>query len=738
MAKSGKVMVVTGDITLDWVLARSRAAPQRGFHWDPQYYMQSYHHFGGAALLGNLIRRVVEATSRNSVVLVPNPKHTPIPGSPPFWHSYTTASRFRKTATDRNSEPEMVWRVQEFLGLDRQPSDDTDAPAVHLLEQDEGDADVIVLNDANQGFRQLENEVWPRSLRSPKEGSWLVLKLGRPNLSEPQDFSYIDRFKGRVVVVVAVNDLRLREMQISRSLSWERTTDDLIREIKKLDILNRCSHFVVSIQADGALLISNNEDLSNKAALYYDPRSIEGESQASVDGMMVGYTLCLLSGIALHVISSHDPIGGMGAGILCGLAAARNLLTEGFESVGGKKYDEPTSPFPEHLSFPIDRLAKLIAGKHHEISGGKEDPNRLAPFLEHPITCEGPFEANWTILKDRYPDQEKVFRLAREIIERGRKDQDWDVPVGKFGNLMATDRAEIENLRAIRSLIAEYKRSSGQSSPISIGVFGRPGSGKSYTIKQVAASLGSPEPVHELTFNLSQFSDPEAILNALHQVRDAGLSGIVPLVFWDEFDTTLQKNEFGWLRYFLAPMQDGKFLSGALIHNIGRAIFVFAGGITHSMEAFQKAVENKSESKGSDFISRLRGFVNIPTLDHKEEETLDTGVLIRRALLLRSIIERSASHLIQQSVPTGSGGKAANKINLDPGVLNAFLRVQKYNYAARSMEAIVNMSMLADRSMFERSCLPTEAQLELHVDAKNFLALVRDDSRTSRAGPARP
>ena len=83
MAKNRKKVVVTGDITLDWILARSRAAPQRGVHWDPQYYMQSYHHFGGASLLGQLIQQVVKDAAANAEVLVPAPEKTPIPGSPP-------------------------------------------------------------------------------------------------------------------------------------------------------------------------------------------------------------------------------------------------------------------------------------------------------------------------------------------------------------------------------------------------------------------------------------------------------------------------------------------------------------------------------------------------------------------------------------------------------------------------------------------------------------------------------
>ncbi|HLJ27178.1 MAG TPA: hypothetical protein VKY85_10760 [Candidatus Angelobacter sp.] len=127
----------------------------------------------------------------------------------------------------------------------------------------------------------------------------------------------------------------------------------------------------------------------------------------------------------------------------------------------------------------------------------------------------------------------------------------------------------------------------------------------------------------------------------------------------------------------------------------------------------------KTETKGIDFLSRLKGYVNIPTLDHPKEDdkdTWDASVVIRRALLLRARLLDLAPNLIQYR-------KGQKILNVDSGVLNAFLRIRRYNYGARSMEAIIKMSMLAGKSMFERSSLPTEAQLKLHVDAERFLEL---------------
>jgi hypothetical protein len=124
----------------------------------------------------------------------------------------------------------------------------------------------------------------------------------------------------------------------------------------------------VSIQAEGALLISKNEKRrETSAVLFFDPTSIEGESQANGGGLMVGYTLCLISGIALTLMKS-ELSQGLSAGILSGLTTARNLLLEGFDATGSKEYRLPSSPFPDKLTFPVQCLSKILSDRHFLIS----------------------------------------------------------------------------------------------------------------------------------------------------------------------------------------------------------------------------------------------------------------------------------------------------------------------------------------------------------------------------------
>jgi hypothetical protein len=142
------------------------------------------------------------------------------------------------------------------------------------------------------------------------------------------------------------------------------------------------------------------------------------------------------------------------------------------------------------------------------------------------------------------------------------------------------------------------------------------------------------------------------------------------------------------------------------------------------METFGTNISEKESQtvKLPDFVSRLKGFLNILGPNRQESEgtngqTKDPYYIIRRAIILRSTFDRFASQLLH-----GYGGKRIASI--DEGVLRAFLLTKKYKHGARSMEAIVAISQLSGKTSFEPSSLPSEAQLNLHVDGREFYALV--------------
>lgn len=381
-------------------------------------------------------------------------------------------------------------------------------------------------------------------------------------------------------------------------------------------------------------------------------------------------------------------------------------------------------------NWSVENLLKSDAGKESDFSYFDIKERIFDPGPPARRRAARGVSDYWTILSERHATsagpklREELTELAKAIVVNGLEDSLKDVPVGKFQKLTTVDRQEIESFRAIGALIREYVGQERPERPLSIAVFGPPGSGKSFGIAQVAQSV-TRIAVKKLTFNLSQLTRPDELFEALHQVRDEALAGSVPLVFWDEFDTRLNQQKLGWLHYFLAPMQDGQFQQGQVTHPVGRSIFVFAGGTCETMEDFDKsrhATANVREEfhlvKGPDFISRLKGYINIlgPNPKGKNVEA-DPEHVIRRAILLRSILEREAKQLFEK--PDGKGA-----LSIDGGVLTAFLTVDEYKFGVRSMESIIAMSRLGGMRKFERSSLPTKSQLKLHVMGSEFSDLV--------------
>jgi hypothetical protein len=167
-------------------------------------------------------------------------------------------------------------------------------------------------------------------------------------------------------------------------------------------------------------------------------------------------------------------------------------------------------------------------------------------------------------------------------------------------------------------------------------------------------------------------------------------------------------------------MQDGAFQEGQLIHPIGRCIFVFAGGTSHRMDLFgaDMSEDDKRAIKLPDFISRLKGFLNVLGPNPIEGTDPDPYYVMRRALILRSIFERNTPQILLRQ-----GGKKV--VQIDPGLLRAFLLTSQYKHGVRSMESLVSMSTLSGENAYERSSLPPEEQLNLHVIAPEFLALMQ-------------
>ncbi|QIF00350.1 AAA family ATPase [Roseimicrobium sp. ORNL1] len=299
-------------------------------------------------------------------------------------------------------------------------------------------------------------------------------------------------------------------------------------------------------------------------------------------------------------------------------------------------------------------------------------------------------------------------------------------PIISLGKqLKLVDRLELEDYLFLQRLLSSYMEDQKQTKPISIGVFGPPGSGKSMGVKNLVASIqddgeGVSHPPIEV--NLSQLQSLSEVASYFHQIRDVCLQSRVPLVFFDEFDSTFERRAFGWLRYFLAPMQDGTFSDEGRIYHIGRAIFVFAGGVNQSFDEMNGRVRNADfcEAKGPDFISRLRGVLNIRGINPMESVPDDFMYILRRAVMLK--------HQIGAQI-----GDNEKKPLISKELANALLSLKRFKHGARSLEAVLRMCNPRKETELSVSDLPSTEQLNLHIDARELQHFVRDEQGRRKA-----
>lgn len=684
-AEQQSVVEVAGDPTVDWMLVLPPDAAHPGmqvsYRWDRRASVGLAALPGGAALLTSLLDHLctrstpaLSATVRGvqlSDSCLNNPRDTTITRVFSLWSAFAR----------RRGSAETAWRVREFLG--QQPAERPSPPASRWTDRPA--PRVLVLDDTNHGFRDSPAE-WPACLRNGPPPEQIVLKMASPLASGPLWELLAAEHADRLTLYIAVGDLRKEYAPIGQPLSWERTSRDVVKAVQAHPALMRAARVIVSLSLSGAVVLERD----GGSSLVFDPGHQEGDWEGQRLGMPFTAGTCIAAALATASLCGAGAPDWTTA-VERGLAAARAVHEHGFtlraEAEGSG------------LAFPFDTVARAIA----------------APCEATPFRCVGvPPDDRWHLLGAAFP---AGYRAAAETITvEGISAAARDLPVERMGAWASVDRAEIESMRSVRNIVREYLHQPRRVRPLSLAAFGPPGAGKSFAIKQMAgewARDGAAMTV--LEFNVSQFAGMDALAIAFQRVRDCAVEQTLPLVFWDEFDTPREGRELGWLAQFLAPMQDGAFLDDGVLRPIGPAIFVFAGGTHATMASFKARAAELPGAKATDFLSRLRGYVDI--LGPNPSGPSDVTYLLRRAFLLRPLLERRAPQLI------GSG-----RLNIDPGVLRAFLDVTTYVHGARSMESIVEMSALSDKLRYERSALPAQHQLGLHVDADEFLALVGQEA----------
>ncbi|MCL2576083.1 MAG: AAA family ATPase [Defluviitaleaceae bacterium] len=540
-----------------------------------------------------------------------------------------------------------------------------------------------------------------------------VLWVSEKSIPEKQQF---EKNADKCFLFIDGSSLRSAGAMISRQISWERTATELVSEIQLNPAINHlldAKYIFITLDVDGGVFIMKRNG-KLEASLMITHGGAEGAIKEKLPGAIISdFGVMSLFLIQLFdEVFSYDPNAGV-----------YEVGSEDVEFDDYLKHIVSIGLKDGITAVSLGTLCRYIleVGESMVSAGYKlDDDNNLNVGLtiepkkwnafEIPLKeQDGLFVVPEDWIVTAKVGDKKIEDVAFEYVQKGAKIIE-GLPQLTFGNFTTIDRWEIESYQNIRNLILGY--AFGDSiRPLSIAVFGSPGSGKSFGVTEIAKNI-LPGKVQKLEFNVSQFISVEDLSAAFQKVRDVVLEGKLPLVFFDEFDSDKDGMALGWIKSFLMPMQDGRFRDGAGEHPLGKCILVFAGGTAVDFDSFANPTDQQyfKNIKGPDFLSRLRGTISILGPNPKDDN--DKNYVLRRALLLRSLCQRKLNMTSDGIAPVADG------------IIRAILTVPKFNHGARSMEAILDMSRI-EGDRWEPAALPFHSQLALHVDADAFINAVK-------------
>lgn len=573
---------------------------------------------------------------------------------------------------------------------------------------------VAIYNMSNTFFCNKEQ------LQSIGETAIILLRTKFENNRQPSNFLKMlgeAKLCQQTILLFNVNELRRAGFNINKGVSWEQLLIETMKSIKMIPDYNEYMYIIVCFNHEGCLIYSKDVQ-----KLVFYPGEIEGDYVIKNDKKVFGPIICMQAYIAKKIMEtpkwkSIDKLRPYMLEIVkSGLAVMRELIKLGYD---------------EKAHYPTSELAELF---------NDSSKMQLPESIDVPTNDSN----DYTIIDK---ENNKMLNIGRDIVRYGHTQS--ITPFLRYNNLLTYDRFEIEQFRNVYNLLDTYCVNNNMSKPLSICVFGPPGSGKSFAVKQIVDAIDRDECTSKLEYNLSQMTSLNDLSSAFHVIRDEGLKGRLPIAFFDEFDSKFNGDKLGWLKYFLAPMQDGEFCDFAKTHFIGKSVFVFAGGTCTTLKEFKNKAESSDgiDNKVNDFLSRIRGYINIygpnrkkcqnkvygvsseecrkqaeryqlikstqsrPSHEFKEIDACqdkfkycwDTAFYLRRATLLRGLLECKL------------GKNPRDEIEIDSKVLDAFLRVDEYLHGARSLEAIVQMSDVIPGYIYNASCINSNG-LELYVD----------------------
>lgn len=736
-------VLVTGDFVIDHHILKGNKSEASGLE---RIGTSMIHTYGGARLtydlhqgFVNLIKQLVKdekekalenmnsdankfiSKFKESEFFWPFKKDPPITADNGSIHdSYI---RWQITEKESDKKLEQICSLCEKLGFGVRSGEET-KEWFEIVDNYKTELfDTIVIDEAGIGFRN-HIEAWPDFSKASR----IILKTTSP-LCDGMLWEELMNHKHKLTTIINLSQIKHYNIKVTNGISWEQTALDIIYGLHKNKILKNLlnsNEIIITIGSAGAIVIEKKTDTQKfEYNLVYDPEYMEGEWENHFSNKIIN-KIGLGCSFLIGFITSKSLLSlkKTTENVMAGLKTMTTAMLDGVFKLGDHKFElvdlsrSIRKPLEERKYYSAFVPSPEWIPKNE--STNENDDERLFKYLQN---------SEWSILENNYDNYKTgykqktdLFPLAFDLALNGIDSVRY-APRLSLGKVNVLDRNEIENLRNIRTQVDFYDRYNDGKKPLNITVFGPPGAGKSFIVKEMAKAMfiGKKTEPDFLMFNLSQFKNDSELPGAFHAIRDSVLRGKLPIVFWDEFDS----NEYNWLKSLIAPMQDGEFQEGKEIHPIGKAIFVFAGGMTYTMKHFSEKMELPEfiSKKGPDFLSRISCSLNVfgpnkkPYFDDKAKEWKKEGdekdicFSIRRALFIRQ--------------PLSSEKKP---LNIDVQLLRALIEVKYYKNGSRGLDRLVKNLSAHKYRKIELSDLPSKEIIHINVDYEYFMKKLNDET----------
>lgn len=456
--------------------------------------------------------------------------------------------------------------------------------------------DVLVIHDANRGFRDLDPAATvglfakagtnskPQFIVLQMRGPLPALRSDSTSAEKSKLWKYLSSsFLDRLIVVLKYSSLIQAGVNLNVAQSFERAAGEFLSSMRyfPLSSLIQARHLMVQFP---------------QGVLHYDRRHLQVEMLNSPlqfpyddrEGFVPARNMLLVAAIVqgLTTFRGDDPFDSMRG------AVQRAILWAYFhdeQGLGLWDSDISTAIAVHRWVEGLFKRAKQFEDVlQKELFSAPATPVSLAPFLNNPIPnmewpfgridvpIEEPCHKHWSRLDGLAQEYQTLDRdstsamVGHCIVEKGlnavirewleRKFESnraagapWGAyyllsspcPYLRLGGMMAADRSELDAYLGIYGLIRRYLRDRKWRQPLSLAVFGPPGSGKSFAVREImkAANQSRGENVRE--FNIAQFLTVQDLSLVFHKAQDLAVGATVPLVLLDEFDSRYEGQEFG-------------------------------------------------------------------------------------------------------------------------------------------------------------------------------------------------